>query len=361
MIVVVGTSAGGLAALRALLRGIPEDFAAPICIVQHIGRYPSRASELLQPWSALPIRMVSAPMPLEPGKVYFAAPDQHLLIAAGHAVPERGPRENFARPAIDPLFRSAAEEFGPATIGVILTGRLNDGTAGLYELKKRGGTAIVQDPRSAEYSDMPQSAATHVDIDHCVPLEDIPALLSRLVAAQPYTESAESAPSVEETSMKTSSRIKSPNALTCPECGGSMRSSTIGSLIEFDCHTGHRFTSDVVADAQLAGLEQATEMLVRRLNERAKLCRLLAERARESGDRATESTWSAAARDALDRIAPLRTLMIAPMQPADAVAAQAAKRARVVAQKDARGTETRSRNAEDASRFARRQRKSSSR
>jgi len=276
-------------------------------------------------------------------------------------VPERGPRENFARPAIDPLFRSAAETFGPATIAVVLTGRLNDGTAGLYEVKKRGGTSIVQEPHTAEYPDMPQSAARHVEVDYCVPLEEIPALLSRLVAAQPYTESAESAPPVEETSMKTSLRLKAPNALTCPECGGSMRSSNIGSLIEFECHTGHRFTSDVVADAQLGGIEQATEMLVRRLNERAELCRRLADRARDSGEPDVESAWNSSAKASLDRIAPLRALMIGPMQPMDALAAQAAKRARTAVQKGARESERRSRNADAGSDFARRQRKSSSR
>ena len=359
VIVVVGTSAGGLAALRALLRGIPEDFAAPICIVQHIGRYPSRASQLLQQHCSLPISIVTEAMPLAPGRVYFAAPDRHLLVVDRQAVPERGPRENFARPAIDPLFRSAAEEFGSATIGVILTGRLNDGTAGLYELKKRGGTAIVQDPGTAEYSDMPQSAATHVEVDHCVPLDEIPALLSRLVASQPSTESEESAPQVEESYMKASSRLKIPNALTCPECGGSMRHTTIGSMIEFDCHTGHRFTSDVVADAQLAGLELATETLVRRLNERAELCRLMAERARSDGDRGAESAWTAQAKEALERIAPLRALMTAPMQPLDALTAQSAKRARAAAQKDV--PDAGSRDAGAASRFVRRQRKSSSR
>lgn len=161
--------------------------------------------------------------------------------------------------------------------------------------------------------------------------------------------------------MKTSSRLKAPNAITCPECGGAMRNSKIGSLIEFECHTGHRFTSDIVADAQLADLEQATEMLVRRLNERAELCRMLAGRARDGADRAGENAWNTSAREALDRIAPLRALMIAPTQPVDAVAAQAAKRAGAVAQKGARETENRSRNAGAASTFARRQRKSSSR
>ena len=359
MIVVVGTSAGGLAALRAVLRGIPEDFAAPICIVQHIGRYPSRVAQLLQQHCSLPIATVTEPMPLAPGRVYFAAPDHHLLVVDRKAVPERGPRENFARPAIDPLFRSAAEEFGRATIGVILTGRLNDGTAGLYELKKRGGTSIVQDPKTAEYADMPQSAATHVEIDHCVLLDEIPALLSRLVASQPYTQSAESARQVEDSSMKISSRLKVPNALTCPECGGAMRHSNLGSMIEFDCHTGHRFTSDIVADAQVAGLEQATETLVRRLNERAELCRLMADRARSDGYRDAESAWTAQAREALERIAPLRALMTAPMQPLDAVTAQSAKRARAAAQKDE--PDARSRDAGTEPRFARRQRKSSSR
>src|SRR5262249_42766737 len=117
---------------------------------------------------------------LEPGKMYFPPPDCHLIIEPGHVRATKGPKENRFRPAIDPLFRTAAQAFGPAAIGVILTGNLDDGTAGLAAIKRLGGRAIVQDPRDAVFPGMPQSAMGRVNVDYCLPLDEIAPLLIQL-------------------------------------------------------------------------------------------------------------------------------------------------------------------------------------
>src|SRR5687767_8151066 len=180
-IVVIGTSAGGIDALRTIAAALPADFPAPIAVVMHSAPdSPGVLHEIIDragPLSALRARNGQR---LEAGRIYVAPPDRHLLIEPGRVRVTRGPKENRFRPAIDPLFRSAAQVYGPAAIGVILTGNLDDGTAGLWAMKKLGGTAVVQDPSDALFPSMPTSALTHVPVDHCVPLSEMVPLLARL-------------------------------------------------------------------------------------------------------------------------------------------------------------------------------------
>ena len=179
-IVVIGASAGGVTALRALTAGLTLPLSAPILIVLHIGALSSELPALLNAAGVTPAKHAKDGEQILSGHIYVAPPDRHMIIADGRISLSRGPKENWARPAIDPLFRSAAEAFGPSAIGVILTGDLNDGSAGLYEIKQRGGIAIIQDPDDAVHPEMPKSAAMHVDLDYCVPLAAIPELLKRL-------------------------------------------------------------------------------------------------------------------------------------------------------------------------------------
>jgi two-component system, chemotaxis family, protein-glutamate methylesterase/glutaminase len=185
-VVVIGASAGGIDALRVLVSGIPEALPAAICIVIHTSpESPSVLAEILNRLSALPVSQPCDGQRLEAGHIYVAPPDRHLVIEPGRIRVTTGPREHRFRPAIDPMFRSAAQVFGPNAIGVVLTGNLDDGVAGLWTIKRLGGTAIVQDPSEALFSSMPLQAMTNVDVDHVVPLAHIPRLLVELTSGLP--------------------------------------------------------------------------------------------------------------------------------------------------------------------------------
>src|SRR3954465_1951842 len=177
-IVVIGTSGGGLDALRTIVPDLPADFPAPIAIVMHTAPdSPGVLADILARVGRLPATSVTAAERLRPGTIYVAAPDYHLVIEPGRIRGTKGPKENRFRPAIDPLFRSAAQVFGPGAIGVVLTGNLDDGTAGLWAIKQLGGTAIVQDPADALFPSMPRSALRHVNVDHVVPIAGVAPLL----------------------------------------------------------------------------------------------------------------------------------------------------------------------------------------
>src|SRR5687767_14367963 len=182
-IVVIGASAGGIEATRTLVGSLPRDFPAAVAIVIHTApESPGVLPHIIRRASALDVVDAKSGAELRPGVVYVAPPDHHMLIEPGRIRLAKGPRENRFRPAIDPLFRSAAQVYGPAAIGVILTGNLDDGTAGLSAIKRLGGVAIVQDPADAPFPSMPQSALHHVNVDHKLPLGDIAPLLVRVIA-----------------------------------------------------------------------------------------------------------------------------------------------------------------------------------
>lgn len=172
-IVAIGASQGGVGALRKVASGLPADFPCAVLVVLHTGAEPSSLPSLLTAAGPLPASHAENNERIAPGRIYVAPHDRHLLLVDGRMELSHGPRENYARPAIDPLFRAVAEAYGPDAIGVVLTGRLNDGTAGLFEIKRRGGRAIVQDPASAEAPGMPRSALENVAVDFCLPLSEI--------------------------------------------------------------------------------------------------------------------------------------------------------------------------------------------
>lgn len=295
-IFVIGASQGGIQALRALLAGLPADFAAPILIVQHIGATESVLPAILADASALPTAFAADGEMLLAGHVYVAPPDHHMLVNDGRLELTRGPRENWARPAIDPLFRAAAMYYAQDAVGIVLSGRLNDGTAGLYEIKRWGGIAIVQTPREAEAPDMPQSALDNVPVDYCLPVGDMPRLLIRLAS-----EAGSSIPSTRGVQAVQQAQIIQPSAQTCPECGGAMREETIGSLTRFRCHIGHAMTAEVLASSQLDALENNLSAVLRTLNERAALCRDLAAKHRAAGNSRAAEAWQKAAEQAEGR------------------------------------------------------------
>ncbi len=178
-IVVIGASAGGVEALRSVLGALPPDYDGTVFVVLHIPpTVPSVLADILGRSTRLVCVSAYDGAPVRPGVVYVAPPDWHLLLDDGRVRLVRGPRENGHRPAVDPLFRSAAEAYGPRVAGVILTGNLDDGTRGLFAIKDRGGLAVVQAPRDALYPGMPKSAVDHVAVDHVLPAAEIGPLLA---------------------------------------------------------------------------------------------------------------------------------------------------------------------------------------
>ena len=228
---------------------------------------------------------------IQQGKIYVAPPDHHLLVNRGYVQLTRGPKENRSRPAIDPLFRTAARYYGPRVVGVILSGSLDDGTAGLAAIKQRGGLAVVQDPREALFSGMPQSALDNVEVDHCLPIAEIAPLLARLVLepaeaedAYPVTERMDFesyVPQMKEISMEDIERIGEPSVFTCPECHGTLWEVHDGDLLRFRCHVGHAFSADSLMAEQSEALEGALWAALRALEENAAFSRRMAERARK--------------------------------------------------------------------------------
>lgn len=312
LIVVIGASAGGVEAIRDLVTGLPAGFGAAVFVVLHIGAHKSELPWLLNQQGPLRAYHPRNGDPIRGGQIYIAPPDHHLLVERGHVRLTRGPRENWARPAVDPLFRSAAQSYGPGVIGVILTGGLNDGTAGLLEVKQHGGTAVVQDPDDAASPSMPRSALRHVAVDHCLPLRDIPALLAVLVGKQghsPFFEDVQAVPEARKDSMTAEYKLDDPVAVTCPDCGGALRRTQLGSLTQFGCHIGHVYTADIMVAAQFAALEWSLGAAMRSLSERGELCRQMAVEAHTAGDAGSASRWMTAMHEAKKRTGALRDLL----------------------------------------------------
>ena len=304
-IVAIGASQGGIDALHRLVSELPVDFPAPILVVVHIGASPSLLPSILNDIGRLPASHAVHGERIRPGHIFIAPPDHHLLVKDGKLRLLRGPRENRTRPAIDPLFRCVAEEYGPAGIGVILTGNLSDGTVGLYEIKRRGGVAVVQDPADAEVSSMPMSALNNVTVDHCVPLAELPTLLTKLVSEEEILEP-------EATGVRAMQELERPMqrpvAQTCPECGGAMREETVGHITQFRCHIGHVYNAEVMAAAQLDVIERDLSSVLRLLNERAELCRELAQKHGSRGNPEAQAQWLRPAEEAANREGAIRRM-----------------------------------------------------
>lgn len=266
-IVVIGASAGGLQAFEILVSQLPPDFPAAVFIVWHISpNYPSLLPQILARVSALSVSHAVNQEPIRSGHIYVAPPDHHLLVEPGIVRLSRGPRENRFRPAIDVLFRSAARYYGARVVGVVLTGSLDDGAAGLYAIKERGGIAVVQDPLNALHPSMPKAALKVVAADYCVPIRDIGALLTRLVT-NPLPEQEES-PVSEEMEIEVGvarednglelgiMKLGDLSPFTCPECHGVLLQLKEGNLLRFRCHTGHAYSLNTLLAEVTESIEE---------------------------------------------------------------------------------------------------------
>ncbi|HEX2544849.1 MAG TPA: chemotaxis protein CheB [Ramlibacter sp.] len=307
-LVVIGASAGGVTALLEISEGLPRFFGAPVCIVQHIGSNASLLPELLRYKGPNHAMHAEDGQRLATGTLHIAPPDQHMLVQGEVLHVRRGPKENHARPAIDPLFRSAAAAHGPRVIGVVLTGQMDDGTAGLKAIKECGGITIVQDPTTALESSMPRSALANVDVDYCVPLAEIAPLLVRLVGerspapAEGVPEHVQREVSINqgEGTVEKLEGIATPSLLTCPDCGGGLWEMKDQKPLRYRCHTGHAYGALSLQAAQKESAEHALWSTVRALREREILLRRLAGIAAATGDSAQASAGQAQA-DRLSR------------------------------------------------------------
>jgi two-component system chemotaxis response regulator CheB len=279
-VIVVGASAGGVEALGKLVAGLPPELPASIFVVLHL--LPSGTSVLdsiLHRSGSLPASAAVDGERFERGHIYVAPPDQHLLLWDGEIRLSMGPRENGHRPAIDPLFRSAARAFGPKVIAVILSGALDDGAAGMRFVKERGGAAVVQDPDDALYGAMPTNATAATDVDRVAPIDAMSGVLCELLD-RPFDASQQEEADRVWTAAELEERAEGdPSGLTCPECGGALWERDEGSLVRFACRTGHAYSPDTLVVEQSKALEVALWSALRGLEERADLFRRMAGRA----------------------------------------------------------------------------------
>jgi two-component system chemotaxis response regulator CheB len=294
-LVVIGTSAGGLEALRTLAGALPVDFPAALCVVMHTAPHsPGVFPHILARAGRLPAIGPLGTERLQPGRFYVAPPDVHLVIEPGHVRVSKGPKENRFRPAIDPLFRSAAQVFGPAAIGVVLTGNLDDGTAGLWAIKQLGGTAIVQDPDEAPYPSMPRSAMRHVEVDHVVRIADLAPLLVQLTATPAAPSEEIRVPDTLDVEVNIAKEknpvaagvmtLGDPSSCACPDCHGVLLEIKEAGRIRFRCHTGHGYSAESLIDAIDEGVEDAMWNAIRALEEAGLLMHRMADHFRDRHD-----------------------------------------------------------------------------
>lgn len=298
-VIVVGASAGGIEALKEMVSGLPADIPASVLVVLHMPATGGPVLErILSRETNLRVRIASDGAPLEHGCLYVALGDYHLLVGEGHVHVRQGPREDGHRPAVDPLFRSAAAYYGPRAIGVILSGGLSDGTAGLFSLRHQGGLAVIQDPAEALYDGMPGNALEYVGADYVVSAREIGPLLGRLaeevVEAEPPTLNEHLRKEVEL--MEGNERALEvhpgrPSPWPCPDCNGVLWEIEDGPILRFRCRVGHAWAADSLLEQQAEGVEGALWMALRALEDRAALSQQLAERAEKGGRRLSASRY----------------------------------------------------------------------
>jgi two-component system chemotaxis response regulator CheB len=332
--IVIGASAGGVEAVLALAGGVPAGLPAAVFVVIHMSpTAPGFLPGLVDRAGPLPAGYAEDGAEVLPGRIYLASVDHHLLIERDGARRRRmrvwrGPKENGFRPAIDPLFRSAARAYGARAVGVILSGYLDDGTLGLMLIKRRGGVAVVMDPRPAACPDLPRSAVRNVDVDYVVPLAEMPRLFARLASEAPSPVTSQTSGVLamtadihsgsEDGPVETTpnpieqkeSKQGPPSGLTCPECGGALWEQRVDTVMRYSCHVGHGYTGESLEEQYVREVEVALWTAMRQLVESAELHRRLAQRMRESGPAERAADYEERAAETERRAAVIRDLLV---------------------------------------------------
>jgi two-component system chemotaxis response regulator CheB len=320
-IVVIGASAGGVEAIKEVVEALPADFPAAVFVVVHFP--PHAASSLpaiLTRAGSLPAAHPADGDPVEPGRIYVAPPDRHMLVERGRVCLSRGPRENGHRPAVDPLFRSAAVAYGRGVVGVVLSGNLDDGTAGLSAVVRRGGVGVVQDPADAAHPGMPSSALAYVRVDHSVPLAELPALLVRLVT-EPVSERTDpdvgqdlfrfetDITEMEPYALHADQRPGEPSGFSCPECQGVLFEVREGELVRYRCRVGHAYGPETLMAQQADQVEEALWIAFQSLKERAAFARGMARKMETRRNRYSHQRFMEQAAEADARAAVIRDVL----------------------------------------------------
>ena len=316
-IIVIGASAGGVEALTRLVSRLPADLpAAGFGVIHFPSSGVSVLPSILSRAGQLPAEHAVDGEPIRHGRIYVAPPDHHVLVKRGYVRRVRGPRENGHRPAADPLFRSAARSYGHRVVGVVLSGALDDGTAGLSVIVAEGGVAVVQDPADALHPGMPSSAIDNVTVHHVVPLRSMAALLTQLAGEevdQGTTHVEEPQPDpveVEISSERPEDMTGQPAPFTCPACGGAMWEKSDGDVVRFRCHVGHAFSGESMLEEQTDALEAALWAALRALKESGAMARRMASRSLERGHSLVATRYQQQAQDADRRAALIHEVLM---------------------------------------------------
>jgi len=280
-IVVVGTSAGGFAALSRLMGSLPKQLNAAMFIVIHVGR--SSMNEVilkhLQNNTSLNCKVAEDGEYIKNNTIYLAQADHHLLVERNKVVVQRGAYENHWRPAIDVLFRSAAAAYDSCVTGIILTGLLDDGTSGMSAIQRSGGVCVVQEPSDAEFPDMPNNVINNITVDQILPIEEIGQFITRRYTNHicvPFDVPEDVKLEAEITKRRSTDPEKltvlgDPTMLTCPDCGGTLRKVEQESITRYRCYTGHTFTEKILEEQQRKSLEDSLWVAIRMMEERRNL------------------------------------------------------------------------------------------
>jgi two-component system chemotaxis response regulator CheB len=319
-IIVIGGSAGAAAALHQLVADFSPDLQASVFIVTHVPVHGAMLlAGLLEARTKLPVAYAQDGDPILPGRILVGPPDRHLLLTPDGVSLGLGPRENLSRPAVDALFRSAAVAFGGRVIGVVLTGMLNDGAAGLVAVQQCGGVAVVQDPLDAQSPEMPRAALRAVQTEHVVPMAGMARLLESLAReeaplgrpASPTLRLEVDIAQGERLGAERLSAVAEPSTFNCPNCNGVLSEMKGEGPLRFRCQIGHAVTGEILDDCHERALERAMGVALRIVEERIALVRRLAEDARILGATAAAELHEARAEDYAEQADILRRAVLA--------------------------------------------------
>ncbi len=303
-IIVIGGSTGSLQVLQTILRAFPRDFQAAVFIALHttqdsLGLIPN----ILNHYTKLPVMYAVHDAPILPSRIYIApAGQRHMLLDRGKVRLEPGPRENLARPSIDALFRSASYAYRSQVIGVVVSGNLDDGSAGLLAIKNRGGIAIVQDPEEAHAPSMPASAMESTGVDFVLPTERIGPTLVELASTQ-GTDKLQVIADGERNMAATE------QPYSCPECGGVLEETKEGGMLRFRCRVGHQYSPESLLADQTMAVEKALWAAVRSMEEQAEFSDRLADATRKKNQRHLTQRFADKAQASRDNANILRELL----------------------------------------------------
>jgi two-component system chemotaxis response regulator CheB len=318
-IIAIGGSAGAIGAVKTLCEGLRADIPAAICIVIHVGsRGHNLVAATLGEKCPVSIETAADGQTLEHGRAYVAPTDRHLIIVENTIRLGIGPRENLARPAIDPLFRSAGLSFGSRAIGVVLTGMLNDGAAGLADLKRCGGVTVVQNPAEATERDMPLAALSASDIDYRASLAELGGLFEHL-ANRPVDPSPPPPDDVrleveialgKPLGTEAINRLANPVPLSCPACSGVLSQIRRSPVLRFRCQVGHAYTAEALGSEQEGSVDEAMRVALRIVEERAVLTQKMAEEARRGGLRHSAASFERTSAESRGHVETLRDALL---------------------------------------------------